>query len=104
MSNLTAQPKELNVTNQTLLPLRNDTILGVCEALGQDFGFNPTWLRLAFIAPIFFAPVWTIAAYLGLGVIVAATRFFAPNKPASEQVVDVRAAVVQEQVDLPMAA
>ncbi len=57
MSNLTAQPKELNVTNQTLLPLRNDTILGVCEALGQDFGFNPTWLRLAFIAPIFFAPV-----------------------------------------------
>lgn len=104
MSNLTAQPKELNVTNQTLLPLRNDTILGVCEALGQDFGFNPTWLRLAFIAPIFFAPVWTIAAYLGLGVIVAATRFFAPNKSASEQVVDVKAAVVHEQVELPMAA
>ena len=25
----------------TNLMLRNDTILGVCEAIGQDFGFNP---------------------------------------------------------------
>ena len=44
------------MTNTTPLPLRNDTILGVCEAIGQDFGFNPLWLRLAFIAPLFFAP------------------------------------------------
>ena len=58
------------MTTQTMLPLRHDTILGVCEAIGQDFGFNPTWLRLAFIAPIFFAPVWTVAAYLVLGVLV----------------------------------
>ena len=79
------------MTTQTMLPLRHDTILGVCEAIGQDFGFNPTWLRLAFIAPIFFAPVWTVAAYLGLGVIVAATRFLAPNKPASQQVVGAKA-------------
>ena len=56
MSNLTAMPKDETMTNQTPLPLRNDTILGVCEAIGQDFGFNPLWLRLAFIAPIFFAP------------------------------------------------
>ena len=104
MSNLTASQKELNMTNQTPLPLRNDTILGVCEAIGQDFGFNPTWLRLAFIAPIFFAPVATLAAYLGLGVIVAATRFFAPNKPASQQVVDVKAVEVVEDDTLPMAA
>ena len=104
MSNLTASQKELNMTNQTLLPLRHDTILGVCEAIGQDFGFNPTWLRLAFIAPIFFAPVWTVAAYLGLGVIVAATRFLAPNKPASQQVVDAKAIVMQDEDALPMAA
>lgn len=104
MSNLTASQKELNMTNQTPLPLRNDTILGVCEAIGQDFGFNPTWLRLAFIAPIFFAPAATLAAYLGLGVIVAATRFFAPNKPASQQVVDVKAVEMVEDDTLPMAA
>ena len=35
----------------TNLLLRNDTILGVCEALGQDFGINPTWLRVAFCRP-----------------------------------------------------
>ncbi len=92
------------MTNQTPLPLRNDTILGVCEAIGQDFGFNPLWLRLAFIAPIFFAPSAAIAAYLGLGVVVAATRYFAPNKPASQQLVDVKATSVEEDNALPMAA
>ena len=104
MSNLTASHKELIMTNQTPLPLRNDTILGVCEAIGQDFGFNPLWLRLAFIAPIFFAPYAAVGAYLGLGVIVAATRYFAPNKPASEQVVDAKAVEVAHEDSLPMAA
>lgn len=104
MSNLTASHKELTMTNQTPLPLRNDTILGVCEAIGQDFGFNPIWLRLAFIAPIFVAPMAAIAAYLGLGVVVAAVRYFAPNKPASKQLVEARATVVEEADTLPMAA
>lgn len=63
----------------TPLPLRNDTILGVCEAIGQDFGFNANWLRVAFVAPIFYSPMLCIAAYLGLGVVVAITRWVAPN-------------------------
>ena len=92
----------MTTTNQTPLPLRNDTLLGVCEAIGQDFGFNPLWLRLAFIPPMFFSATWTIAAYLTLGAVVAATRYFAPNKPASEQVVDAKAVEVVEE--LPMAA
>ena len=104
MSNLTASHKEPNMTNQTPLPLRNDTILGVCEAIGQDFGFNPLWLRLAFIAPIFVAPMAALAAYLGLGVIVAATRYFAPNKPASQQLVEAKAVEVVESEELAIAA
>ena len=92
------------MTNQTPLPLRHDTILGVCEAIGQDFGFNPLWLRLAFVATIFVAPSAGLAAYLGLGLIVAATRYFAPNKPASEQVVDAKAVEVVEEQQLPIAA
>ena len=68
------------VTKTTALPLRNDTLLGVCEALGQDFGINPTWFRLAFIAPLFFAPMWTVAAYFGIGLIVAASRKLFPNR------------------------
>lgn len=85
------------MTKQTPLPLRNDTILGVCEAIGQDFGFNPLYLRLAFIAPLFFAPSATIAGYFALGLVVAATRYFAPDKPASEQLVDVKATAVEEE-------
>lgn len=64
----------------TNLMLRNDTILGVCEALGQDFGINPTWLRVAFCAPIFWNPALVVGAYLGLGVLVAVTRFAAPDR------------------------
>ena len=66
--------------NQVALPLRNHTILGVCEAIGRDFGFNPLWLRLAFIAPIFFVPTATILTYLGLGVVVGLTNWFAADK------------------------
>jgi phage shock protein PspC (stress-responsive transcriptional regulator) len=80
MSNLTASHKDQTMTNTTPLPLRNDTILGVCEAIGRDFGFNPLWLRLAFIAPLFFAPTAAIAAYLGLGVVVGLTNWFAPDR------------------------
>lgn len=103
MSNLTASDKDQIMTNQTPLPLRNDTILGVCEAIGQDFGFNPLYLRLAFIAPLFIAPTAALAAYLGLGVVVAATRTLIKDKPASEQLVDVPAKVVEEEA-LPIAA
>ena len=104
MSNLTASHKEMTMTNQTPLPLRHDTILGVCEAVGQDFGFNPLWLRLAFIAPIFFAPAATVGAYLGLGLVVAGTRLLFKDKPASEQVVDATATVVEDEAPLPIAA
>ena len=103
MSNLTASHKDQTMTNQTPLPLRSDTILGVCEAIGQDFGFNPLWLRLVFVATIFFAPTAGFAAYLGLGAVVAATRLLIKDKPASEQVIDATATVV-EQEPLPIAA
>lgn len=104
MSTLTDSHKEEIMTNQTPLPLRNDTILGVCEAIGQDFGFNPIWLRLAFIVPVFLAPMAAIAGYLVLGAIVAATRYFAPDKPATEQVVDAKAVELVENEELAIAA
>ena len=65
---------------KTNLVLRNDTILGVCEAIGQDFGFNPNWLRLAFCAPIYWNPALVIGVYLALGVLVAATRYAFPDR------------------------
>lgn len=67
------------------LPLRDDTILGICEGLGEDLGFNPLWLRIALSAGLLWNPVAIVAIYLGLGLIVAISRFLFPpaRKPAA---------------------
>src|SRR5688572_21985328 len=49
---------------------RHDTFFGVCEALGEDFRFSPNWLRLAVAVGLLVAPLVTLAAYLGMGVVV----------------------------------
>ena len=79
-----AKAKDRKMQNETTnLFRRRDTFFGTCEAVGQDFGFNPLYLRLAFIAPLFFFPVQTFAAYFALGGIVYASRLFYPNKTAA---------------------
>ena len=88
----------------TPLPLRNDTILGVCEAIGQDFGFNPLWLRLAFIAPLFVAPLVTVGVYLALGAVVAASRYFFPRPVAEGVDLPAKAETVEPATELPIAA
>ena len=60
------------------LPFRSDTILGVCEAVGQDFGFNPLYLRLAFAGLFYFNPLMVIGTYLTLGAGVALARWLYP--------------------------
>ena len=85
----TAQQIEPNATIQVdrepALPLRGDTLLGVCEAIGQDLGFNPTWLRAAFAALFLWNPEVVVACYVGLGIVVALTRWAFPpiSKPAA---------------------
>jgi phage shock protein C len=69
--------------NQVALPLRSDTILGVCEALGQDFGFHPNFLRIPFAASVLWSPIWAIGAYLALGLVVLASRWLAPAPNAA---------------------
>ena len=80
--------------NQVALPLRSHTILGVCEAIGEDFGFNPTYLRVPLAAIVLWNPLIAIGAYLALGVVVLASRLLFP-KPRAQQVVE------PEQVALP---
>ena len=64
---------------------RRDTFFGICEAVGQDFGFNPLWLRLAFVAPLFFFPAETFVGYFALGLVVLASRLIFPAKTAAAQ-------------------
>ena len=67
----------------TNLFFRHDTLLGICQAVGEDFGFNPNILRIAFGSVLVFAPVAVIGSYLGLGVVVALSRWLAPNRAAA---------------------
>lgn len=87
--------------------LRNDTLLGVGEALGHDVGFNPNFLRVPLAAGIIFAPMLMVGIYLGLGVLVFVSRSFFPDRV--EQVAAVAAAPVaiepvNEAIELPRAA
>lgn len=104
MATLTASKKDDTMTKTTPLPLRNDTILGACEAIGRDFGFNPLWLRLAFIAPLFFAPTLTILAYFGLAAMIGLINWLSPDVPASEQHIEAKASPVEEDEALALAA
>lgn len=71
--------------NQIALPLRSHTILGVCEAVGEDFGFNPTFLRVPFAAIVLYSPMYAVGAYFALGLVVLASRLLFP-KAKSESV------------------
>ena len=85
---------------QPSLPMRSDTILGVCEAIGQDFGFNPTYLRLAFAVLFYVNPVMVFATYLALGAGVALARWLYPvPAPVTVQPAEAPPARVAENED-----
>lgn len=65
-------------TTQTSLIARDDTFFGVCQALGDDLGFNPLWLRLALAGGLLWNPAAILATYVGLAVIVLASRLLFP--------------------------
>ena len=90
--------------NQTALPLRSHTILGVCEAIGEDFGFNPVLLRIPLAASVIWNPAIAIAAYLVLGIVVLASRLLFPKVTNHEDVVKVEPAAANEQRELAKAA
>lgn len=78
------------MTAKTTNPfMRDDTILGVCQAIGDDFGFNPMWLRIPLAVPVVFAPWYSVAAYAALGLAVLASRFLFPDRKRSSVKADV---------------
>jgi phage shock protein C len=62
---------------QTVQPnpfTRDDTMLGVCQAIGDDLGFNPTLLRAAFAIPLIWSPMIAVGVYVALGLAVLVSR------------------------------
>lgn len=72
-------------TSQPSLIARDHTILGVCEALGEDFGFNPMFLRVPLAALLLLNPTAVVCTYLAAGVIVFLTRWIFPNPRTSAE-------------------
>ena len=90
--------------NQVALPLRSHTILGVCEGIGEDFGFNPVLLRIPFAASVLWSPTWAIGAYFALGAVVLLSRLLFPKARISLAVEQPGSQEEQEHNLLPLAA
>ena len=93
-----------NSRKATPLYRRNDTVLGVCEAIAQDSGIHSNLLRLAFAVGFFFSPAGALGAYLGLGVVVALVRWLVPDQVTPLADAATTADPMAEQVELKIAA
>lgn len=70
---------------QPSLLTRPDTILGVCEGMGEDFGFNPLYLRVALAVGLLVNPPVVIGSYAVLAVAVLVSRLLVPNTAAAPE-------------------
>ena len=76
-----------NANEQTVEIKSNpDSLFGVCQSVGEDFGFNPFFLRIAFLGLGFFSIPVTIGAYGLLGIGVAASRWLFPKAQSAAEV------------------
>ncbi len=58
------------------------SLFGICQAFGDDFGFNPDYLRVLLAIMLLVNPVATLAAYAIAGMAVLASRLLV-RRPAS---------------------
>jgi len=74
------------MTNQTAPAAPRDNLLGVCHALGDMFGFNPLFLRIALLMAVMINAEVALGAYFiaGIAVLLAklATR---ERKPSAKK-------------------
>lgn len=93
---------------QTVQPstfARPDTLLGVCQAIGEDLGFNPLWLRMTFGVLLLWNPVPVIGAYAAAAVVVGFTRWLYPNPHQAEAPEAAEPAAARAEAEaLPLAA
>lgn len=86
------------------LPMRAHTIFGVCEAIGEDFGISPAWLRIPLAGSVLYSPFGAIAIYLALGVLVLGSRLLFPRTTASILANAVMNDAANSQADVKLAA
>jgi phage shock protein PspC (stress-responsive transcriptional regulator) len=60
-------------------------LLGVCAALGNDFGFNPLFLRLILGISLLWNPEAVIIAYACAGAFVLVSHLLFPGSRGKQQ-------------------
>ena len=95
---------ETTPTDSTPLPLRVHTILGVCEALGEDFGIDPMWFRIPLAASVLVSPLWAVVAYLALGLVVLGSRLLFPARKSAKVAGPQVESVANSEIELSIAA
>lgn len=83
---------------------RDDTLLGACYAIGEDFGFNPFYLRLVFAVGLLGFPALALSAYAALTALVTLTRWLVPNPPVGDRAPDASDWADLSAEELPLAA
>ena len=86
------------------LPLRSGTFLGVCEAIGEDFGFNANYIRVPLGAVVVFNIWAAVGAYLALGLVVLASRMLFPKRTSERAGDAVQAEAANRDFDEKLAA
>lgn len=91
------------------LSLRSDTMFGVCEALGQDFGISANWFRVAFAFAVIYNLEYAVLAYAAVGALVLLSRLVYPSRAVAEaetghEVVTVAPAATEAPVKAPVLA
>lgn len=74
---------------------RSDTFFGVCQGIGEDFGFSPQFLRIGLAVGLFFNPLAVIGIYAALGLVVLTSRLLFPDARRAAAV-PVQAAVEEQ--------
>jgi phage shock protein PspC (stress-responsive transcriptional regulator) len=75
----------------TSLIARDDTFFGVCQGIGEDFGFNPLYLRVALGVALLVNPPVVLGTYAVLGALVLLSRLLFPNPRIAPAAVAARA-------------
>jgi phage shock protein PspC (stress-responsive transcriptional regulator) len=85
--------QDVQTANEQTVEIKSnpDSLFGVCQSVGEDFGFNPFLLRLAFLGLGFFSIPVTIGAYALLGIGVAASRWLFPKAQSAVEFSNVEA-------------
>jgi len=75
------------MSNQTAPAAARDNLFGICHALGETFGFNPLFLRIALLIAVMVNAEATLIAYFtaGIAVLVAKLATRTPRKTGSKR-------------------